>query len=300
METLKLSGSFGDERTDLLRLCTELRPVTNKPDVQSWVFDLREVEKLGAFAASVLGAVYLSAVERGLRLSVHLPDGSPSLRSFAKDTGLEDLVATGVPAGSSSPRHTYVPLIQFFDSPWFLGDSVVALLGKYKRIDGDFEDYLRICISEAAQNVIDHAQSTVGGVMCCRYNEPDNRVSVCICDLGIGIAGSLQLGGKDMATFTQTLREKAQRGITSKSRPTNQGLGIRNMLDAVTGCGGDLVLLSSGHSFTIDTSVPFLKIGDGLVPRPPPGRSQASSLPRHRSGDFHARAGGMIFTCPIS
>lgn len=193
---------------------------------------------------------------------------SIGLLQSLEDSALSALFTNSGLSQSSSAKGVIVPLIQFRESSWSLGEVAVTLLSRHREIGPDFEDYLRLSIFEIGQNVIDHAQSRVGGLMCCRFDEPGNRIAICVADFGMGIEASLKRAGQDTQDFQSVLDAVFEGGVTSRSKPTNRGLGISNLVNAVKECRGDMVLLSSGTAATARfTATHFVK-GFALVPRP--------------------------------
>lgn len=127
----------------------------------------------------------------------------------------------------------------------------MKLVRKHANPVADFEEYLRICIYEVAQNITDHAKSNSGGVMCCRYIQRKNTIFIGIVDTGDGIYQTLRRAGHSIATSTEAIKRVLAGGTTAGSRQNNQGRGIANLCDAVRQCDGTLALISHDAMATV-------------------------------------------------
>lgn len=242
---VRLAGNYDDSCSDLLRLCVQLSQITQEKSDRKWKIQARDVRYFGPFAASVLGAAYKLGCQRGQRPRIVLPTHPPELRAFCVFSGMESWFRKdGAKPDATHPESETVPLAQFDDADWSLGDGIVRLLTRHTHISPDFEDYLRTSVHEVAQNVKDHSGSSVGGLMCSRYLRHSNEVRVGIVDMGVGIFQTLSNAVDSIRSPVEAMRQVIRGGVSAKSRDNNMGLGISNLWNAVTQCGGSCTLVS--------------------------------------------------------
>ncbi len=202
---------------------------------------------MGPIAAAVFGAVYYLGESKGQRPRIVLPKSPPELDHFCEVSGLKFL-ASQSPASSNTdcPDLEVVALERFEESRWNQSDPVVHLVRRHREISEDTEDYLRICINEVVQNVIDHSKSVFGGVMCSRYMSNRDRVHVAIVDHGKGIFETLHPAHPEIGNSIEALRAVIRGRYSAKSRENNMGLGISNLWGVVRELEGRIAIMSGG------------------------------------------------------
>lgn len=136
-----------------------------------------------------------------------------------------------------------VPLRQFYQAVGDQAAPITRLVRRHMEINADTEIYLGVALSEAAQNIEDHARSSIGGVWCARYLSGSKQVRVAVVDHGIGIAGSLAALSPGIDDV-EALRRVVRGGFSSKSLARNMGLGVSNLCANVKHLRGDLAIVS--------------------------------------------------------
>ncbi|MCC6359261.1 MAG: hypothetical protein IT450_10995 [Phycisphaerales bacterium] len=152
------------------------------------------------------------------------------------------------PPQADHPDCETAPLLIFSNASWNISDGIVRLLRRHTQLDLEQEDQVRTCIQEVTQNVIDHAESSIGGVMVARYLHSKHEVRVAVVDRGIGIASSLRKRYSEMTDSSRSLERVIEGGFTSLSRPNNLGLGVSNLFKLVETATGRMALFS-GDAF---------------------------------------------------
>ncbi len=121
------------------------------------------------------------------------------------------------------------------------------------QITGQMISVIKYLISEAMDNIVDHANVTNGWIMVQNY-PTKGFIDICILDSGVGLLGSYKnFGFNDIDSDTKAL-EQAVNGNSTKQITETRGYGIdtsRRML--VDGLKGKY-LLFSGAAFYIYTS----------------------------------------------
>lgn len=102
---------------------------------------------------------------------------------------------------------------------------------------------LNWCIYEVMDNVLLHSKCTRGYVMA-QYHKKQNRIVICIYDLGIGIRDSLIAGGIDSENEIQAIKLALQEGVGDGQ---GQGNGLYGLSQIVKENGGRLAI-STGNS----------------------------------------------------
>lgn len=121
-----------------------------------------------------------------------------------------------------------MPLRQIVTARWSDPTPIIQLVNHYLAIAEEPEEYLRICVHEVIQNIENHAESPIGGVMCARYMSSAQQVRVAIVDRGIGICTTLKRQHAD-TTPENPLRRVLKGKVSAMSRPNNAGLGLCNL-----------------------------------------------------------------------
>lgn len=82
-------------------------------------------------------------------------------------------------------------------------------------------------LNEITDNVLNHAESQMGGVVQANYIATRNEVEFIVCDCGLGIPKTLRSGQASMRTDTDPtcLDQAIREGVTKNAR-TNQGNGL--------------------------------------------------------------------------
>lgn len=217
------------------------------------------MEYLGPWAASVLFATVLRGRQLGQDPKVELPTAPVELRAYCAFSGMSMHFAGG-PAPEPDHRDCEtIPLMQFREARGDLANGLLKLVRRHRAIDLDTEDNLRTCVQEVTQNVIDHSDSPIGGVMSARYFSASQEVRVGIVDRGMGVLASLRRARPAVKDAETALRLISRGGVSSKSRPNNMGLGVSNLfclMDIVQGriavFSSDAVARSVGSSVEIE------------------------------------------------
>lgn len=190
-----------------------------------------------------------------------LPQAPPALAAFCTFSGLTFLVQNAElapPPATDPPDSETAPLQQFRKMNWGGSTPLVRLIRRHlPGLGSDSEDLLRTCYSEIVQNIEDHSQSPIGGVICARYFANLHEIRIAVADRGIGIGESLR---RSKPTTKITIRDDAHAldlvlrgGVTSKSRANNMGQGISNLAVIAAGNSGRLMILSGNAHAVVDS-----------------------------------------------
>jgi hypothetical protein len=81
-------------------------------------------------------------------------------------------------------------------------------------------------LNEITDNVINHAQSPIGGLLqVTNFHRERKVVQFCVCDAGVGIPASLKSGHKEIRTDHEALDKAIREGVT-RDKSAGQGNGL--------------------------------------------------------------------------
>ncbi|HWE45960.1 MAG TPA: STAS-like domain-containing protein [Caulobacteraceae bacterium] len=141
---------------------------------------------------------------------------------------------------------------------------VALLLQTLVGIDRKRIKALEWALNEITDNVLNHAESHVGGVVQVVNNARHHCVELHVCDAGITIPRSLRTGRPDLTDDTSALRAAIEEGVT-KNTKTNQGNGLFGTFKCCEVSGGEFEVMSgrSGLIFrpgdlrVLQNAIPF-------------------------------------------
>jgi anti-sigma regulatory factor (Ser/Thr protein kinase) len=112
-------------------------------------------------------------------------------------------------------------------------------------------DPIRYVVSELGRNVLEHAQSPVGGFVCAQYYKNRKRIAIGIADAGIGIATAIRQSHK-AASERAALKLALTPGISGATpkiggNETNAGAGLF-FIRSIAKVSGNFFLICSGQT----------------------------------------------------
>jgi anti-sigma regulatory factor (Ser/Thr protein kinase) len=146
---------------------------------------------------------------------------------------------------SASPRGTTLPLIKIAhkDSHAWLDLKFVPWLADRLAITQASLYIVKACISELFNNIQDHTQLDIGSIFVQHFPK-EMRVTISVSDFGLGIPEAVRKkipNIKDPDAIIQAVQD----GFTTKSKPTNKGVGLDYLLrTVVSGNDGQVTIYS--------------------------------------------------------
>jgi len=172
------------------------------------------------------------------------PEGPAPLRSYCETSGLKMFIESVDYSNEEFDESRHVLRLRSFKTAQFNdADPVVRLLRSHLSVSEELEEYLRLCVLEIIQNIHDHANSPIGGIITARFMSTKPEVRIAIVDRGEGICSTLKRRFPD-TTPHNALRRVVQGEFSALSRENNAGLGISMLVSWVTHLGGDLTIIS--------------------------------------------------------
>ena len=147
---------------------------------------------------------------------------------------------------TASPRSTTRPLLRIAQKDshaWLENNLVPWLAGRLSTTEASLYTY-KACISELFNNIQDHTRYDIGSIFV-QHFPSEKSITISLSDFGMGIPDKVREklpGISDSDAIIQSVQD----GFTTKSKPTNKGVGLDYLLKAVVlGNGGKVTIYSS-------------------------------------------------------
>ena len=223
---ITLRGPFPRQQLD--RLLRELAPLSRLTEPSHLVVDLTGLARIDASSLAVLVSALHDVAERDL-----ITDESTILapKNWLVARWLERMDVIRLLAGAAAPveefvrreDHAFCPCQTFtsLDELAALATRLTGALSEAVQTDAASRFATYFALNEIAENVIEHARSSIGAIALAQVAPKRNEFIVAIADRGIGVRASLTqnpaYGGITDDLDALQLAEK--RGISSKTAP---------------------------------------------------------------------------------
>lgn len=245
---VRLQGNIDDDSRDMQALLVALGPIHGERTTRKWQLRCGEVNYFGPWAVSAIAAAFLEGRRIGQAPRIVLPKEPGALGAYCMFSGMAHLLRQGPAPLPDHPECETIPLEKFETASWDRSNRIIGLLNRHTTLDPDREDQIRTCVQEVIQNVVDHAESPIGGVMSARYMAQRREIRVGIVDRGVGIAVKLGAKYPEVGSSLEALNRVIEGGYSSRSRPNNQGLGVSNLF-GLCGSSGGRIAMFTGNAF---------------------------------------------------
>lgn len=114
---------------------------------------------------------------------------------------------------------------------------------------------LFLALAELFNNIFDHSGSPIQGYTMTQYFPRNNRITIAVCDFGVGIANKvnnyLADNNEQVLEDSAAIKKALESSFSTKSQPHNRGYGLDNLPSS--GTGGLHIFANSGRlSFYAD------------------------------------------------
>lgn len=170
--------------------------------------------------------------------------------AMMKDTNWIHIVSPESHPPSDKINRSNLPARQFVDSKeHFLSidDTMNFILDTTSEFQRDNFKALEWALNEVTDNVLNHAESPIGGIMQVNTYPKKGIIEFLVCDAGIGIPKSLRSGRPDIKDDPSALRAAIDEGVT-RNKQTNQGNGLFGTYKCCFVSGGEFDILSGNVS----------------------------------------------------
>jgi anti-sigma regulatory factor (Ser/Thr protein kinase) len=121
--------------------------------------------------------------------------------------------------------------------------SIDVILRSIGGLDRPRLKALEWSLNEITDNVLNHSESSVGGIVQVVTYAKKQAVEFLVCDAGIGIPRSLRQGRPEYVDDVRALRAAIEEGVT-RNKATNQGNGLYGTFRCCEVSGGDFDAIS--------------------------------------------------------
>lgn len=144
---------------------------------------------------------------------------------------------------SGFDRHLHTRQILNYQDVGTITNDFMGIVLRSIKIPNDIVSALEWSIYEICDNVINHANSSVGGFIEAVTYTKENRISFTVSDAGRGILSSLREGIPNLKSNTEAIGEAIKAGIT-RNKQFGQGNGLNGSLRITTMSGGSIDITS--------------------------------------------------------
>jgi anti-sigma regulatory factor (Ser/Thr protein kinase) len=143
---------------------------------------------------------------------------------------------------SAHPKNYVVSSIENIFNLWRVNDAekenVSNMVGEYLKKNFFQNKDLTVAkesLVEIFYNIFDHANANGNAFSFIKYNRDKEKLHVAVCDFGIGIAKSIRNFFPDIDNDGDAIAKAIEDNVTVKSQPHNRGLGMGNIINAISG-----------------------------------------------------------------
>jgi anti-sigma regulatory factor (Ser/Thr protein kinase) len=220
------------------------RPVFNE-DIE---IDLTTCGFLGPMAVVTICGLRKLASSQGFLVTIR-PPKLRRLAAYCEYSGLLAEFQLGPPP-SPHPESMTSP-VAFFNvgTKHSTMERVVHLAQTELSLSQGEEHDLALALAELQQNVIDHSDSFVGGIVSARAYKNEREIRFAVADMGIGIRERLSRNQADpKMDDADAIQLALKEHVSSRSSAHNMGLGLSHLHRIVQVTRGRLVIYS-GRGF---------------------------------------------------
>lgn len=252
---------------DLLRPLVGLHQAVQDAGYRDLVLDFSRCT--AAFAGPMLALCAQVMRLRQARVDVQLiwPIDEKLARLFRNTNWAHFLEPRNCPP-SEFKGHTQVPATHFAngdEQQKAVNRIVNAILGAIPELDRKELAALEWSINEITDNVLNHSQSPIGGIVqVSTFQRMRKRVEYIVADAGLGIPATLRPSHSNLTSDAAALEQAIREGVT-RDKNVGQGNGLYGSYQICSHSNG-FFQIESGHGKLMFTDREGLKIGTERVP----------------------------------
>lgn len=209
--------------------------------------DLSTVTFVDSFGVTYLAACVHRCLDAGSQVSIRVPRDQ-GVSSYLRDIGFYESIGIGeyFPARRPSPHRVDLAHITAL-APGFI-DYLLDFLEQYQMLAEGLRPSIRLALMELVQNFAEHSGSESGAWVCGQFHPYSKetkspRVTLCILDLGRGIATALRGVQKfSRKTDSELVELSTLEGVSSVAK--NRGRGLSTIRQIARANGGTMTIVS--------------------------------------------------------
>jgi hypothetical protein len=229
-----------------------VEPLSSLSEESRLTLDLSGLVFIGPASLATLVAVVSDGIDRGVVASgsTYVPPANRLVARYLDRMDFNKLLTgedlergfTRRPPEGFRPFQTFSTRGELDE----LSESLTMAATEALNITGKDRTAVLLAITEIGQNVIDHAESRVGGFAIAQRGHTRREFEVAIADAGVGIAGSLGRNPqyRDVGTDAEAITKALALGVTSNPGTDNKGVGLATIRGLLRENGGTLLVRS--------------------------------------------------------
>ena len=249
--TIKVLGDFGvREMQQMLAAMHNLTTMRGYSDLNIDFSDCKS-----AFSGQMLGiaANVQNYLINGIDTSLIPPSGNRFRRLFI-NTNWAHLIDFRRFSESTYRGYSQIPAMKFRDADQLyetVSTIMKNILGALNKFDRSHLTAIEWSVNEITDNVLNHAQSPVGGFVQVTNHSRREQIEFSVCDAGLGIPATLRSHNPKLSTDQEALEKAIQEGVT-RDKSVGQGNGLYGTW-RITQLSGGRFELYSGNASLIST-----------------------------------------------
>lgn len=249
--TIKVLGDFGvREMQQMLAAMHNLTTMRGYSDLNIDFSDCKS-----AFSGQMLGiaANVQNYLINGIDTSLIPPSGNRFRRLFI-NTNWAHLIDFRRFSESTYRGYSQIPAMKFRDADQLyetVSTIMKNILGALNKFDRSHLTAIEWSVNEITDNVLNHAQSPVGGFVQVTNHSRREQIEFSVCDAGLGIPATLRSHNPKLSTDQEALEKAIQEGVT-RDKSVGQGNGLYGTW-RISQLSGGRFELYSGNASLIST-----------------------------------------------
>lgn len=207
------------------------------------VIDFSAVQKPYSNGMLPIIALITKLKAEGQTVNIILPNSQPVAELFIRTNWAYYLDKDFGRSQSGFDRHLHTRQILDYKDVGIITNDFMQIVLRSMKIPKDIVSALEWSIYEICDNVINHAESPVGGFVEAVTYTKEKRISFTVADAGRGVLNSLREGLPDLNNNIQAIGEAIKAGIT-RNKQYGQGNGLNGSLRITTMSGGSIDITS--------------------------------------------------------
>ena len=249
--TIKVLGDFGvREMQQMLAAMHNLTTMRGYSDLNIDFSDCKS-----AFSGQMLGiaANVQNYLINGIDTSLIPPSGNRFRRLFINPNWAH-LIDFRRFSESTYRGYSQIPAMKFRDADQLyetVSTIMKNILGALNKFDRSHLTAIEWSVNEITDNVLNHAQSPVGGFVQVTNHSRREQIEFSVCDAGLGIPATLRSHNPKLSTDQEALEKAIQEGVT-RDKSVGQGNGLYGTW-RISQLSGGRFELYSGNASLIST-----------------------------------------------
>ncbi|MBA4057858.1 MAG: hypothetical protein C0490_24290 [Marivirga sp.] len=239
---LIFQGKAGD---DVLPALAAMHNITQKQGYRDVTLDFAGVTKFDAKFMIPLVTTCRSYRSSQIDFEIILPDDGTQSRLFINTNWAHIIKPEKYDANSKRGTNHLSAIIYSNGDEHFkaVDECMDVMLRNISGLNRSKLKALEWSLNEITDNVLNHSESSVGGIVQVMTRPTSHMVDFYVCDSGIGIPKSLRSTRSDITDDSSALRAAINEGVTRNSK-TNQGNGLFGTFKCCEVSSGQFDILS--------------------------------------------------------